>query len=165
MDPSAHHYRNSPHLHILGNMGNWSTSRLHIIWLGLKPSLVLLSRRCDKATSAIDCPGATRQPELGVSVWACNTPGLTLQSLSHGWMQQPPTLPLVSKWISSDLELPRLGGEQVGLWGALCQSDGTLQAPSPQGLTSQTAKQNTARGSQLHRQSKATRNFQSYLHS
>lgn len=145
----------------------WSS--LHII--RLEQSLVLvLSCRGDKASSATDCPGASRQSGVGVSVWVCSTPGFTLQSLSRGWMQQPPTLPslslsLVQKRIGRGLELPRLRGEQVGLWGALCQSDGELRASSPQGLTSQTAKQNTARGLQLHRQSKATRNFQSYLHS
>lgn len=51
-----------------------------------------------------------------------------------------------------------------GFEGDLCQSDGEGLQPSG-GLTSQTAKQNTARVSQLQRQSKARCNFQSYLHS
>ncbi|KAA8588144.1 hypothetical protein FQN60_001338, partial [Etheostoma spectabile] len=38
------------------------------------------------------------------------------------------------KRISGGLELPGLEGEQVGLSGALCQSDRELQASSPQGF-------------------------------
>lgn len=144
-------------------METWLTaysSSLPIIWLLFKAKLSagVLSQRwqhppgpCSRSQVCVRGPAPLQASPCGASATAqCNS---------------LPLSPLVSKRISGGIELPGLGGEQVGLWGALCQSDGALQAPSPWGLTSQTAKQNTARGSQLHRQSKATRNFRSYLHS
>lgn len=59
-------------------------------------------------------------------------------------------------------------GWEVNKWGfekTSASQTGELQVSSPQGLTSPTAKQNTARVSQLQRQSKGRCNFQSYLHS
>lgn len=54
--------------------------------------------------------------------------------ICHGRKQKPPNLSLVRKRIRRGLELPGLGGEQVGLWEDLGQPDGRAPGLQPSGV-------------------------------
>lgn len=54
--------------------------------------------------------------------------------ICHGRKQKSPNLSLVRKRISRGLELPGLGGEQVGLWEDLGQPDGRAPGLQPSGV-------------------------------
>lgn len=74
------------------------------------------------------------QVQPGVSVHPCSTPDCTLQNLSWPQTKASQSLSLVRKRISGGLELPGLGGEQVGLWEDLVQPDGRAPGLQPSGV-------------------------------